>query len=321
MFKYFPVNSIDKKRKIIINKFNQEFLYNNDSLIHIHCICCGSNKNTIIFTNEKYGINQKTVICEKCSFIFLDPRMCKKTLDYFYSSGVARDIYAIQMEKYKLKWEKSKSFKRKKFNLKKYDTFDFINYIEDSKIDYKTIFEIGAAGGANLRIFRSLKKKVMGNEPNGTLRKFAKTKKIKILPPNISLIPKDIDLVVLHHVLEHLFDPMEVLKALKGKKVKYIYIGVPGIINIFPSLQIQHNFYFSPKTLILLLNKAGFKNMNYKFYNKNNYIVSIFKNSDVIKLYAFNKKKELKKIRKIIFNFKIKSYFYFFVSIVKKIIK
>ena len=53
----------------------------------------------------------------------------------------------------------------------------------------------------------------MGNEPNGNLRRFAKTKKIKVIPPNINLIPKNTDLIVLHHVLEHLFDPLEVLNA------------------------------------------------------------------------------------------------------------
>ena len=321
MFKHYPVNSIDNERKVIIKKFNKEFLYKKNKIVHINCICCGSSKNSIIFNNEKYGINQKTVICEKCSFIYSNPRMCKKTLNYFYSSGIARDIYAVQVQNYKSKWERSKKFRRKKFYLKNYDTFDFINYIEDSKINYKTVFEIGAAGGANLRIFKSLKKKVMGNEPNSKLRKFARTKNIKIISPDIKSIPKNTDLIVLHHVLEHLFDPMETLKALKKRKVKYIYIGVPGIINLFPSLQIQHNFYFSPDTLIFLLNKAGFENVGYKFYNKNNYIVSIFKNSKFSKIYNFHKINELKKVKKIIFNFKVKSYFYFFASILKKLLK
>ena len=81
------------------------------------------------------------------------------------------------------------------------------------------MFEIGGAGGANLIPFKKLKKKVSGNELSKKLIEFAK-KGIEVKYAEISSVPPKVDLIILQHVLEHLFDPEILLKEIYRKKDK-----------------------------------------------------------------------------------------------------
>lgn len=74
---------------------------------------------------------------------------------------------------------------------------------------------------------------------------------------------KDFDFVFAHHVLEHVFDPNDLLQAVKKvlKTKGFLYLAVPNVYNIFLFHLFQfapHTNNFTPESLTLLLEKHGF---------------------------------------------------------------
>ena len=86
---YYPVINLSERRINYINEFN------NNSKIKfekISCLNCSSVNHKILFTNDKYGLNIKTVLCKKCGLVFLNPRMTQDSADFFYNSDLYRNI-------------------------------------------------------------------------------------------------------------------------------------------------------------------------------------------------------------------------------------
>ena len=118
----------------------------------------------------------------------------------------------------------------------------------------------------------------------------------------------NIDLLIIQHVLEHLFDPEKLLRHIYKKNVNYLYIGVPGFVNVMPKVQLAHNFYFSFNTLISICLRNGFKPIKKAIYNSNNYLMVLFERQNKIEEYEYNYSSEVKNITKIYNNFRIKTF-------------
>jgi len=74
-----------------INNFNNNTDIEYENLTN--CEICTSKKISILFNNDRYGINQKTCVCNNCGFMFSNPRMTQKSTEYFYNSDLYRLIY------------------------------------------------------------------------------------------------------------------------------------------------------------------------------------------------------------------------------------
>jgi 2-polyprenyl-3-methyl-5-hydroxy-6-metoxy-1,4-benzoquinol methylase len=84
---------------------------------------------------------------------------------------------------------------------------------------------------------------------------------------DMQLDPGSYDLVVLHHVIEHLTDPLEEIKRIHSllQPGGWLFIVTPGADSIPSELTGEywfydpdHTFFFSRKTLLALLEKGGF---------------------------------------------------------------
>jgi len=142
-----------------------------------------------------------------------------------------------------------------------------------------------------------------------------------ILEPNVTNKNKDIiyiedwietynsdynyDILILSHVLEHLYNPSEIFKF----KSKYICISIPNlkkyVDNIFINvLNIEHTFYYEDIHIINLFLKNNYKLINNYYYLEHS-IFMIFEydnniNLDTTKLELYNN--EIKLNIKIIFD-------------------
>ena len=74
-----------------INNFNNNSSIQYENLIN--CEICSSKKISVLFNNDRYGINQKTCVCNNCGLMFSNPRMTQKSTEYFYNSDLYRLIY------------------------------------------------------------------------------------------------------------------------------------------------------------------------------------------------------------------------------------
>ena len=171
--KYLKIENLSATQINEINNFNNNTKIKYEKLSK--CEICASNKLNILFINDRYGINQKTSICNNCGFIFSNPRMTKLSAEIFYNSDTYRLIYndnnenidrkklldnvIKELENYKPPNPKTPNFDSYYSNL----YFDFINF--EIK-DFETVLDIGCGKGKKLIDFNSLGKKTYGIEPS-----------------------------------------------------------------------------------------------------------------------------------------------------------
>lgn len=294
---YYPVLKLSKRQTEYVKEFN-----NNPKIKFekISCYNCSSVNKKILFTNDRYGFNQKTVLCKNCGLIYSNPRMTEDTTDFFYKSDLYRNVY----EEGGITAFISSAYEQ----IKKNPKIPFFDIINSLNLEYQNVCEVGAGGGQNLKPFQLAGKDVLGYEPSEFLSNFAKTKGINIINGFIDDVKGEYDLVILIHVYEHLLNPIDALKKLRKHVKKYLFIEVPGCITKFSSIQNAHNSYFSLNTLSHIVTKCGFKRVHieHKQGNVNDIVYALFEKTDEKEIYQYNYAYEVKKFTKIYYKYCIK---------------
>ena len=294
---YYPVIKLSQRQIEYVNKFN-----NNPKIKFekISCVNCSSANQKILFTNDRYGFNQKTVICKKCGLIFSNPRMTQNSADFFYKSDLYRNVYQERemIEIISSAYEEFEKNPKRPF-------FDIINSLN---LKYQSVCEIGSAGGLNLKLFQLAGKDVLGYEPSEFLSNFSKTKGINCINGFIDDVKGEYDLVIIIHVLEHLLNPIDALKKLRKHIKRYLFIEVPVSINKLQTIKNVHNCYFSLNTLSQVVTKCGFKRIyiDYKSGHVNDMVYALFEKTDKIETYQYNYAYEVKKYTRIYYKYCIK---------------
>lgn len=302
---YIYLEKLSEKQRDAVDKFNKNKKINYNKTL---CEICNSQDFTIIFKNDRYGINQKTCFCNLCGFVFSNPRMTEESSKYFYNSDLYRILYDgitdnfTEEDLYNDAYQEIKNYKPqkpKKPNFAKYYEnlyFDFINYhIED----FKTVLDIGTGKGKKLIDFLFIGKKAEGIEPSKTFNKLHTAYGLNSKVGFLNDINNEYDLVMLSHVFEHLTSLNEVVSKLEKITKKYLFIEVPGHLNHLQSIQNAHNFYFSSNTLNHFILNHNFKLIKLEYVKDNEFILAIYEKIDEKNNYKFNYKNEKKIIRKI----------------------
>lgn len=227
------------------SQYNKEFKFNSQNVV---CLC-GSSLDKLLFNYDRYEHFCPTVLCLKCGLVRSNPRINETYMANFYKS-----------DKYRIFTTENK-------------TQDYLNLFRISKHIYKNlknyikpkskILEIGCGGGWNLLSFLRSGHKVYGTEYSSELKKISKFKGVKILNNDLNLINQKFDIIIVSHVLEHLYDINKFFFNLKKiiNNNGLIYIEVPSIEKKYSLDQIQffHNYYFTKNTLIKYCTKNRFK--------------------------------------------------------------
>jgi len=134
------------------------------------------------------------------------------------------------------------------------------------------ILDIGAATGILLSVFKDNGWEVWGVEPSGNSQVIIK-RGFKVVKSEFerALLPKSyFDVVVLNHTLEHLKDPLKVLRKVKDilKGGGVVYVDVPNFGSLSSRLYRrkwpyllpeEHVHHFTPSSLGKIFKKAGLK--------------------------------------------------------------
>jgi len=281
VFKKYPVINISVGQKRNIELFNMAIKEGKYKLEEVSCNLCGSNKRKVLFKNDRYGINQDTVICMECGLVYSSPRLTTDSTIKFYSSDEYRHIYEGESTEkiFFNRYRNAINYKYDTSNSQQYKELIFVDFLNKSGITFNSVCEVGAGGGTNLIPFKRMGKEVMGIDYSEKLVSLGNKEGINMMQGSIADMDKPYDLVNLIHVLEHFLDPVGQIKQLSKNVNRYLFIEVPGIINKFPSLQNAHLYYFSINTLFSCIYRAGFKAIDYKVIDSNNYIMALFKKS------------------------------------------
>jgi hypothetical protein len=146
------------------------------------------------------------------------------------------------------------------------------------------VIDIGAADGFQLKCFLELGARVLGYEPAHNLVKIASGNGIDMIAQlfdedSIKFLPlefKKVKCVTLLHTLDHLQKPSEILENIAkilDKKSGILIIEVHDLEQMFENQETalfghEHTVFLNYHTIRNLLNRAGYKIINYNFIDE-----------------------------------------------------
>ena len=196
--------------------------------------------------------------CINCSIVF--SQFVNNKFEKLYKDVVDRD-YLKQME-----------MKKKSFEF-------FLNSINIHINKNKNVLELGSYYGVLGSLIKKKVKNYTGIEFSKSASNYAKTKFNLKIKSNFNQIKKNkYDLIILCDVIEHVDDPLKIVKQIKSvlKKNGTIIMSTMDIESAYarilgtkyPWIMPMHKFYFSFQSLKFLLKRANLKIVNYHYEKK-----------------------------------------------------
>ena len=228
-------------------------------MIRFDCPICKSNRNTKIafIGNKLFPINIS--ICNSCGFVFQNPRFTETEWNNYYVEDYDK-------------------FHRPKPGIKSSDSEDQSLLVTYNRIlpfikegfNPQTVLEIGAGNGEIISYIakRIPFKNVYAIEPSENCQEVLKKKGIIVIGSSLNNIVEDVDskadLIVMRHVLEHIYNPVEALKMMTNllDDNGLFYIAVPnlfGFAEILNCFTFPHISYLNDFTLARTAYFAGLK--------------------------------------------------------------
>ena len=216
------------------------------------CPLCGGLDSSLFDQRDFRGQTVTNRLCARCGCVYQYPHLTGKELDAFYereyrqlyqgSEGpIPRDI-AVQEER----------------------AVALQDFVQIHGAQFSRHLDIGSSAGILLRQFRTaFDTQGAGIEPGDAYRKYAQESGITTYAALEDLDQAGetrFDLISLAHVLEHLPDPIGLLRNLRQEyltETGWLLIEVPNLY-AHDCFEVAHLVSFSEHTLRQTLNRAGF---------------------------------------------------------------
>ncbi len=225
-----------------------------------------------IDSNSPKKINVENVMCEDCYAVYQNPSYNKKGLKNLFSeAGMSYGSTASSK-------------------------IDQINWLRKNKLIKKNlkILDVGCYDGSFLKMLpKNIKKFGLDIDKNVITKAKKKNKDIKFFFQNFETFKSKtkFDLIVMMHVLEHLRNPLVILKNLKNVSDDNtnLVIEVPILENHMSNkldqldgfITIQHITHFTQKSLSNIITQSGWKIVKQKkLYKYNGYRIICKKNNN-----------------------------------------
>jgi 2-polyprenyl-3-methyl-5-hydroxy-6-metoxy-1,4-benzoquinol methylase len=245
-----------------------------DNIEHINCNLCESNSYKTIFKgipDEEGNVEEKykssgnqisadhIVKCNNCGLMYVNPRLNPDSIIGGYSEG-SDENFVSQAKGRELTFRKC------------------LSLIEKYTVGKGKVLDIGTAGGSFLHVAKQNGWDVYGIEPNKWLCNWAKENyNLNINQGtifNIKYPDNHFDVITLWDVLEHTPDPKKVLTEVNRilKKDGLLVVNYPDVGSWIAKLMKSkwvflltvHLYYFTPKTIKVMLNKTNFQTIKIK---------------------------------------------------------
>jgi len=215
---------------------------------------CGSSDGVCVTEHDRYGIDYRMNMCRNCGIMYANPRMSPEACKKFYEEDY-RNIYGID------DGGPEEIFRD---GIKKGN--DLKALVEHFDRHPKSVFDIGCNMGGMLQPFMEAGCDVLGVDFGESHINFGKSQGIPIELGTIDDLlasGKKADLVIMHHVLEHLTDPADALEKVSRllNKDGMLFIGLPGLFAWSKDTLFQnaHVWQFSANTLTYMMNTCGYE--------------------------------------------------------------
>ena len=226
----------------------------------INCEICNNKKSKIITSKISWGKNKFGILpvccCERCGFLFQNPRFGREFYEKFYSEYYRKKIYKnLIPSKDFLKDQESRGVK----------IFNFIQkYLKKKR---GKMLDVGCSVGLMFKPFIKKGWICEGNDPDYHYVKYGVEKynlPVKFLQAEkMKLKKKYFDLILIAGSLEHCYDPNKVLSlcAEASKKGSILILEARGEPRSTMKAYFNHNHhrYFTLNSLELIMIKHGWK--------------------------------------------------------------
>ena len=256
------------------------------------CNICGNEVKTSyslkyidLLGSGQHEYYQNVAVCPNCGYIFTQNPFSSEQLESRYSK-MSKFEYDVDSYQYVVKDNLRHQCIRQK------------NFIEENVTDYASIFEVGAASGYNLSIYKMRRGGVEPSSLNCALAK--KNYGVDLYNGMFSEYYSSVgtnrkyDLVFLSMVLEHIVNPFDFICQCGEICEKYIFVEVPTldykyIEEPFGMFCEEHVSMFTLESLTYMMNHAGFSLINKEIIFEDNLylpagypaIASIWKKEDM----------------------------------------
>lgn len=217
-----------------------------------HCPLCGSAESQFFAAVDEEERPVEYQICLSCSLVYQSPRMTEEELEQYYS------------DQYMLDHQEARSVTKKELYVQRGRAGEFVDLLKGKVRPGARHLDIGCSAGVLIDELRyQLGSSGQGVEPGEVYRSYCKARGITVYPTidDVPAADRSFDLITMAHVLEHLPDPVEYLKSLRRDYLSpdgLLLLEVPNLY-FHPSLELPHLFAFSPYTLSLTVEMAGFQ--------------------------------------------------------------
>lgn len=224
-------------------------------------ICCGT-EFTLVAEKDRYGVEVGTGICRSCglpqTLDLLRPQDYADFYAHIYRQMYAQGSFGGPASLFVQQYARGKTLREL-----------FQAQVPDTKSG--SILEIGCGAGGILSAFAEVGFSVTGYDFDERFLRYGRNKGLNLQFGSMDKIPPgtQFDVVILSHVLEHLFDLGDSLSNIKKllRPGGWLLIEVPGIFAIdydrynfdfLRYLQSAHLYHFDSGLLKRLLMKNGF---------------------------------------------------------------
>lgn len=302
------------KRGFLIKQYNKKLKSVNWQ--KTTCIFA-STKSLRIYKKDRYGIINPVCICLNCGTFRANPIPPEDINNDFYASDLYQEIYSGEY----LENHFRKRIKAKEINNIYQILKPFLKKEKDSKI-----VEIGCGGGWNLEPFqREGFKNLIGYKPGQESREIGiRELGLDLREGFISDVintGEKYDLIILNHLIEHLYDPIKILKELKSilQDDGIIYLGLPNMQYLgHGQIQNAHIWYFPPLTFMKVIIASNLQLCDFGNDRHHFYCIAKKSNKEIFNGNFIEKSKIINYERNMLF---IKLLPYFFIDILKKILR
>jgi SAM-dependent methyltransferase len=219
------------------------------------CILCGPTMVAVLSLKDRHGEYLRTVICTVCGLIWHDPRPDASEMKKFYS------------EEYRLDYKGLTRPKKKHVYRDAVEAMRRYNFFKELLQPKYTLLDVGAGNGVFVCCLRELGINASGIGPCENHSQYARDVLKTPVRTGFSQDTNEdesYNFITLHHVLEHMADPLTELKHLRRILADdgYLIVEVPNAENIKQDpgnrYHKAHIFTFNPETLTALGRETGF---------------------------------------------------------------
>lgn len=228
-------------------------------MISIDCSICEGKLHVRLFSlgNKLFPIN--IALCKGCGFVFQNPRFAEQEWDEYYRNDYDKYHRPVSLS--------SPSQNAGNKEIAYAITHRLKQYVPN--VGIQNVLEIGAGQGEILQELGETMKitRALAVEPSDSCRKKLAEDGVDVVGRNVNDLRGRkfmADIIIMRHVLEHLFDPAASLSIILDllSEDGCLYIAVPNLKgfpnDLLKAFIFPHMSYFTKVSLMNCLAKAGF---------------------------------------------------------------